>query len=169
MRCPSDGLVTCGYFGYAPTIFVKLTSAPFMYKAAKLCHHLVPVDDGPQPSKPAKPAKRRRAAESKNKAPKNQHFYFVDQNSSSKEKRAHVMRHHVQEKMKQRKMTRGRVSAAPGVGIAQDIQPGPSLVATQPASNMETSVWESLLLVMDLGPQSRLRLPHRVHYWNSEF
>ncbi|OQE44133.1 hypothetical protein PENCOP_c002G02566 [Penicillium coprophilum] len=53
----------------------------------------------------AKPERRRRAAESKNKNYKNQHFYFVDQNSSSKEKRAHVMRHHVQEKRKQRKMS----------------------------------------------------------------
>ncbi|PKY03743.1 hypothetical protein P168DRAFT_319203 [Aspergillus campestris IBT 28561] len=34
---------------------------------------------------------------------KSQMFYFVDSNSSSREKRAHVMRHHVQEKRKQRK------------------------------------------------------------------
>ena len=34
-------------------------------------------------------------------------FYFVDSNSSSKEKRAHVMRHHVQEKRKQRKRSHG--------------------------------------------------------------
>lgn len=36
-------------------------------------------------------------------------FYFVDSNSSSKEKRAHVMRHHVQEKRKQRKLSQGAV------------------------------------------------------------
>ncbi|KAJ5869410.1 hypothetical protein N7455_004351 [Penicillium solitum] len=59
-----------------------------------------------QGPKTAKPGRRRRAAESTN-VPKNQHFYFVDQNSSSKEKRAHVMRHHVQEKRKQHKMSRG--------------------------------------------------------------
>ncbi|KAJ5558281.1 hypothetical protein N7461_002253 [Penicillium sp. DV-2018c] len=53
----------------------------------------------------AKPGRRRRAAEPKNKLHKIQHFYFVDQNSSSKEKRAHVMRHHVQEKRKQRKLS----------------------------------------------------------------
>ena len=37
-------------------------------------------------------------------------FYFVDSNSSSKEKRAHVMRHHVQEKKKQRKMSHGTIT-----------------------------------------------------------
>lgn len=36
-------------------------------------------------------------------------FYFVDSSSSSKEKRAHVMRHHVQEKRKQRKMSHGTI------------------------------------------------------------
>jgi hypothetical protein len=36
-------------------------------------------------------------------------FYFVDSNSSSKEKRAHVMRHHVQEKRKQRKFSHGTI------------------------------------------------------------
>ncbi|KAJ5782249.1 hypothetical protein N7457_004023 [Penicillium paradoxum] len=63
---------------------------------------------GPQTGKPGR---RRRAAEPKNKPSKNQHFYFVDQNSSSKEKRAHVMRHHVQEKRKQRKMSHGALSS----------------------------------------------------------
>jgi hypothetical protein len=108
-----------------------------MYNAAKPCRLLVPIGDGPQPSKPAK---RRRPAESKNKYPKDQHFYFVDQNSSSKEKRAHVMRHHVQEKRKQRKMSRGTLLTEPEVVTAQQIQPGPSLAAAQPASNFETSV-----------------------------
>lgn len=37
-------------------------------------------------------------------------FYFVDSNSSSKEKRAHVMRHHVQEKKKMRKISPGATS-----------------------------------------------------------
>ena len=103
----------------------------------------MPLENVPQPSKAAK---RRRAAESKNKAPKNQHFYFVDQNSSSKEKRAHVMRHHVQEKRKQRKMSRGTHSAEPEVGTVQEIQLGPCSAPAQPASNVETSVWDSLLL-----------------------
>ncbi|KAL4951888.1 hypothetical protein BDW69DRAFT_31012 [Aspergillus filifer] len=40
------------------------------------------------------------------KGPKGQTFYFVDSNSSSREKRAHVMRHHVQEKKRQQKHTR---------------------------------------------------------------
>ncbi|KAL4937099.1 hypothetical protein BDV06DRAFT_203625 [Aspergillus oleicola] len=40
------------------------------------------------------------------KGPKSQTFYFVDSNSSSREKRAHVMRHHVQEKKRQQKHTR---------------------------------------------------------------
>ncbi|KAF4765367.1 hypothetical protein HAV15_003788 [Penicillium sp. str.  len=67
------------------------------------CTHKSAESSQPAPSasgqgpKTAKPGRRRRAAESTN-VPKNQHFYFVDQNSSSKEKRAHVMRHHVQEK-----------------------------------------------------------------------
>ncbi|PYH97543.1 hypothetical protein BO71DRAFT_126643 [Aspergillus ellipticus CBS 707.79] len=39
---------------------------------------------------------------------KNQIFYFVDSNSSSREKRAHVMRHHVQEKRRQRKSSHPR-------------------------------------------------------------
>ncbi|GCB19253.1 hypothetical protein AAWM_02138 [Aspergillus awamori] len=38
----------------------------------------------------------------------NQIFYFVDSNSSSREKRAHVMRHHVQEKRRQRKSSHSR-------------------------------------------------------------
>ncbi|KAJ5121358.1 uncharacterized protein N7515_009319 [Penicillium bovifimosum] len=66
--------------------------------------------DGPQTTKPGR---RRRAAEPKNKLPKAQHFYFVDRNSSSKEKRAHVMRHHVQEKRKQRKMSHEIPSTQP--------------------------------------------------------
>jgi hypothetical protein len=115
-----------------------------MYKATKPCAHLVP-GDGPQPSKPAK---RRRAGDTKNKPPKNQHFYFVDQNSSSKEKRAHVMRHHVQEKRKQRKTLRGTFSDSE-VGTVQEIQPGPSSAAVHPASSMETSVCNSLLCVMN--------------------
>lgn len=39
---------------------------------------------------------------------RNQIFYFVDSNSSSREKRAHVMRHHVQEKRRQRKSSHSR-------------------------------------------------------------
>ena len=47
--------------------------------------------------------KQGRLAGSGLKPVKSQMFYFVESNSSSREKRAHVMRHHVQEKRKQRK------------------------------------------------------------------
>ncbi|OQE31217.1 hypothetical protein PENSTE_c001G08213 [Penicillium steckii] len=64
----------------------------------------------PDPSRPSnettqsgKSRRRRRPVDS-GAQPKNQ-FYFVDSSSSSKEKRAHVMRHHVQEKRKQRKVS----------------------------------------------------------------
>ncbi|KAJ5106834.1 hypothetical protein N7456_003509 [Penicillium angulare] len=57
-------------------------------------------------SQVTKSRRRRRPADSENQA-KSQAFYFVDSNSSSKEKRAHVMRHHVQEKRKQRKRSHG--------------------------------------------------------------
>ncbi|RDW70874.1 uncharacterized protein DSM5745_08385 [Aspergillus mulundensis] len=39
---------------------------------------------------------------------KSQTFYFVDSNSSSREKRAHVMRHHVQEKRRQQRHSHSR-------------------------------------------------------------
>ncbi|KAJ5397903.1 hypothetical protein N7509_006016 [Penicillium cosmopolitanum] len=64
------------------------------------------LDPSRQPgdtAQPGKPRRRRRPADS-GPQPKNQ-FYFVDSSSSSKEKRAHVMRHHVQEKRKQRKLS----------------------------------------------------------------
>lgn len=54
----------------------------------------------------AKSRRRRRGADAESQ-PKNQSFYFVDSTSSSKEKRAHVMRHHVQEKRKHRKLSHG--------------------------------------------------------------
>ncbi|KAL5338573.1 hypothetical protein BJX70DRAFT_366226 [Aspergillus crustosus] len=41
-------------------------------------------------------------------AAKSQTFYFVDSNSSSREKRAHVMRHHVQEKRRQQRHSHSR-------------------------------------------------------------
>ncbi|KAJ5629476.1 hypothetical protein N7528_003133 [Penicillium herquei] len=67
-----------------------------------------PANDGVDAPKSKR---RRRPAnpENSDKA-KNQTFYFVDSNSSSKEKRAHVMRHHVQEKRKQRKMSHSSIS-----------------------------------------------------------
>ncbi|KAJ1715238.1 hypothetical protein NYO67_2616 [Aspergillus flavus] len=52
--------------------------------------------------------KRRRHLPASEDPSKNQVFYFVDSNSSSREKRAHVMRHHVQEKRKQLKHARPR-------------------------------------------------------------
>ncbi|KAJ5690429.1 hypothetical protein N7462_004821 [Penicillium macrosclerotiorum] len=82
---------------------------------------LLPPVDAPQgPAEPdvpgpsndvsqsAKSRRRRRAADAEPQ-PKNQSFYFVDSTSSSKEKRAHVMRHHVQEKKKQRKLSHGNL------------------------------------------------------------
>jgi hypothetical protein len=54
----------------------------------------------------AKSRRRRRGADPESQ-PKTQSFYFVDSTSSSKEKRAHVMRHHVQEKRKHRKLSHG--------------------------------------------------------------
>ncbi|KAJ5713484.1 uncharacterized protein N7483_010665 [Penicillium malachiteum] len=77
-----------------------------------------PATNAPDAAGPAndgvdapKSKRRRRPAnlENSDKA-KNQTFYFVDSNSSSKEKRAHVMRHHVQEKRKQRKMSHSSIS-----------------------------------------------------------
>ncbi|CEJ58431.1 hypothetical protein PMG11_07086 [Penicillium brasilianum] len=56
----------------------------------------------------AKSRRRRRGADPESQ-PKNQSFYFVDSTSSSKEKRAHVMRHHVQEKRKHRKLSHGNL------------------------------------------------------------
>ncbi|GAB1198508.1 hypothetical protein APSETT444_007831 [Aspergillus pseudonomiae] len=52
--------------------------------------------------------KRRRHLPTSDDPSKNQVFYFVDSNSSSREKRAHVMRHHVQEKRKQLKHSHPR-------------------------------------------------------------
>lgn len=66
---------------------------------------LGPAGDGAQITKPRR---RRRPADGDSHA-KNQSFYFVDSSSSSKEKRAHVMRHHVQEKRKQRKVSHGTI------------------------------------------------------------
>ncbi|KAJ5325547.1 hypothetical protein MYU51_000295 [Penicillium brevicompactum] len=102
----------------------------------------------------AKPTKRRRTADPKNKSTKNQHFYFVDQNSSSKEKRAHVMRHHVQEKRKHHKTLRGPLSVDPGAKNAEHHRSGSSSAAGQPSdvttslqirfSNMKTQPHPSL-------------------------
>ncbi|CAG8060953.1 unnamed protein product [Penicillium salamii] len=97
-----------------------------------------------------KPTKRRHTADSKNKHPKNQHFYFVDQNSSSKEKRAHVMRHHVQEKRKQHKTSRTAHSVDSEAAIARYHQPGTSTPAAQ-ASDLTTSVRDSPLLALNLS------------------
>ncbi|KAL6235615.1 hypothetical protein BDW75DRAFT_250705 [Aspergillus navahoensis] len=47
---------------------------------------------------------------------KSQIFYFVDSNSSSREKRAHVMRHHVQEKRRQQRHSHSRNCSEPGTG-----------------------------------------------------
>ncbi|KAG2420095.1 hypothetical protein HFD88_004893 [Aspergillus terreus] len=60
-----------------------------------------PADEDLQP--PVRVKKRKHLPVSEDPSSKNQIFYFVDSNSSSREKRAHVMRHHVQEKRKQRK------------------------------------------------------------------
>lgn len=57
------------------------------------------------PDTPMKPKRRRRVTGSEDKPAKNQIFYFVDSNSSPREKRAHVMRHHVQEKRRQRRVS----------------------------------------------------------------
>lgn len=117
---------------------------------------------GPQTAKPG----RRRRAESTN-APKNQHFYFVDQNSSSKEKRAHVMRHHVQEKRKQRKISRGSSPAEQGsdytsyptkkeAGAIEQTRLESLSTAAQNHPNGETSVWESLSFSQVSRPRPRL-------------
>ncbi|RLL98622.1 hypothetical protein CFD26_102014 [Aspergillus turcosus] len=58
-------------------------------------------NDGPQPS--AKSKRRRRLSITEDQPEKDRIFFFVDSNSSSREKRAYVMRHHVQEKRRQRK------------------------------------------------------------------
>lgn len=55
--------------------------------------------------------KRKHLPMSEDQSSKNQIFYFVDSNSSSREKRAHVMRHHVQEKRRQRKPSHSRSDA----------------------------------------------------------
>lgn len=133
-----------------------------MHKSAK-SFQLAPSASGHRPQT-AKPGRRRRAAESTN-APKNQHFYFVDQNSSSKEKRAHVMRHHVQEKRKQRKISRGASEQTPDytsypakkeAGTVEQTRLESPSTAAQPPSNGETSVWESLSFSQVPRPQPRL-------------
>ncbi|KAL2861232.1 uncharacterized protein BJX67DRAFT_311845 [Aspergillus lucknowensis] len=48
---------------------------------------------------------------SNDESSKSQTFYFVDSNSSSREKRAHVMRHHVQEKRRQQRRSHSRNSS----------------------------------------------------------
>ncbi|KKK22175.1 hypothetical protein AOCH_005299 [Aspergillus ochraceoroseus] len=55
------------------------------------------------PENPLKIKRRKRLPIFDNEGSGKQMFYFVDSNSSSREKRAHVMRHHVQEKRKLRK------------------------------------------------------------------
>ncbi|PLB48999.1 hypothetical protein P170DRAFT_407904 [Aspergillus steynii IBT 23096] len=57
---------------------------------------------------PVRIKRRKHPSISENDSAKNQLFYFVDSNSSSREKRAHVMRHHVQEKRRQRKHSHPR-------------------------------------------------------------
>lgn len=57
---------------------------------------------------PVKIKRRKHPSLSDSTSAKNQLFYFVDSNSSSREKRAHVMRHHVQEKRRQRKHSHPR-------------------------------------------------------------
>lgn len=136
------------------------------------CTHKSAESSQPAPSasgqgpKTAKPGRRRRAAESTN-VPKNQHFYFVDQNSSSKEKRAHVMRHHVQEKRKQHKMSRGvspteqtpdytSYPAKKEAGTVKQTRLESPSAAAQTPPNGETSVWESLSFSQGSRPQPRL-------------
>ncbi|KAL4887750.1 hypothetical protein BDV59DRAFT_189981 [Aspergillus ambiguus] len=74
--------------------------------AAELESPKRPPDDDLQP--PVKVKKRKYLPGAEDPSSKNQIFYFVDSNSSSREKRAHVMRHHVQEKKKQRKHSHTR-------------------------------------------------------------
>lgn len=116
-------------------------TAGFLCGAADHDIDTVPIGDT---FSAAKPTKRRRTADPKNKSTKNQHFYFVDQNSSSKEKRAHVMRHHVQEKRKHHKTLRGPLSIDPGAKNAEHHRSGSSSAAGQP-SDVTTSVWDTLL------------------------
>ncbi|KAE8376880.1 hypothetical protein BDV26DRAFT_264627 [Aspergillus bertholletiae] len=67
-------------------------------------HQATPHNAGPHPLR----VKRRSRLPTSEDPSKKQLFYFVDSNSSSREKRAHVMRHHVQEKRKQLKHTHPR-------------------------------------------------------------
>ncbi|PWY94052.1 hypothetical protein BO94DRAFT_532014 [Aspergillus sclerotioniger CBS 115572] len=60
------------------------------------------------PHVPLRIRRRRHLPMSDDQSSRNQIFYFVDSNSSSREKRAHVMRHHVQEKRRQRKPSHSR-------------------------------------------------------------
>ncbi|KAF7585939.1 hypothetical protein BBP40_009845 [Aspergillus hancockii] len=65
-----------------------------------------PDQQGPPGYDSQRPAMAKRRMDiitSEDASSKNRLFYFVDSNSSSREKRAHVMRHHVQEKRKQLK------------------------------------------------------------------
>ncbi|KAJ5098272.1 hypothetical protein N7532_005273 [Penicillium argentinense] len=94
--------------------------------------------------------------------PKNQ-FYFVDSSSSSKEKRAHVMRHHVQEKRKQRKMSHGSLQpdqiresiswqARKDSGYDTDTQPEAAVLPDPqgPSVDQDSSVWTASLASMRL-------------------
>jgi hypothetical protein len=82
-------------------------------------------------------------------------FYFVDSNSSSKEKRAHVMRHHVQEKRKQRKFSHGMIqeqlndslswSARKDSGYDTDCGKDVALIGTPgPSTQQDTPVWKTI-------------------------
>jgi hypothetical protein len=107
----------------------------------------------------AKSRRRRRGADPESQ-PKNQSFYFVDSTSSSKEKRAHVMRHHVQEKRKHRKLSHGSLQREqmpePTVwpvrtdsGYDTDT-PKEAALAGVPGSavEQESSVWRFSLLIL---------------------
>lgn len=84
------------------SVSLRLQLYPFTLTIRNRLTSGFPTASDNDPESAMRPKRRRRLAGSDDKLPKNQIFYFVDANSSSREKRAHVMRHHVQEKRRQR-------------------------------------------------------------------
>ncbi|KAE8147935.1 hypothetical protein BDV25DRAFT_25604 [Aspergillus avenaceus] len=115
---------------------------------------------------PVRTKRRRHLPLPDDQSAKRQLFYFVDSNSSSREKRAHVMRHHVQEKRKQLKHTYPRTdndktSSRPlrylswqqrRFSIADDEN---ELAGPDPATEEAVCVADSLVQVQDEYPISQ--------------
>lgn len=88
--------------------------------------------------------RRRRRGADPDSHPKTQSFYFVDSTSSSKEKRAHVMRHHVQEKRKHRKLSHG--------SLQSEQAPEPTVWPVRTDSGYDTETSKEMAMASAPGP-----------------